>query len=218
LGIVALNENGYAEVGVREFENGSKITLQPWGRIEGVLRIGARLGTNEEVSLAVFGRIESIFHNSPAYRAVTDREGKFVFTDVPPVVCGVSHKGVGDQFTIMAGQTNRITVGGTGRPVIGKLLASMTARTGGTQWTNIALEAEPGDRGSIPALIAPDGTFRMEDVKAGTWASNSSAWLAGRLSSPKCPAAAAMSRWTWGRWNPSWSIPRKLAKRCRRST
>jgi len=169
LGIVALNENGYAEVGVREFENGSKITLQPWGRIEGVLRIGARLGTNEEVSLAVFGRIESIFHNSPAYRAVTDREGKFVFTDVPPVVCGVSHKGVGDQFTIMAGQTNRITVGGTGRPVIGKLLASMTARTGGKQWTNIALEAEPGDRGSIPALIAPDGTFRMEDVKAGTW-------------------------------------------------
>src|ERR1019366_7953630 len=39
-GIVAVNENGYAELGIQEFVNGSKIVLQPWGRIDGVLRIG----------------------------------------------------------------------------------------------------------------------------------------------------------------------------------
>ena len=49
-GIVAVSENGYAELGIQEFVNGSKIVLQPWGRIEGVLHIGTRIGTNEAVS------------------------------------------------------------------------------------------------------------------------------------------------------------------------
>src|SRR5664279_2744777 len=107
-GIVAVSENGYAELGIQEFVNGSKIVLQPWGRIEGVLRIGTRLGTNEEVRLGVFGGEHSIFHNSSVYSAVTDGDGKFVFTYVPPGVRGVSHSGIREKFVVKAGETNHI--------------------------------------------------------------------------------------------------------------
>jgi hypothetical protein len=173
-GIVAVSENGYAELGIQEFVNGSKIVLQPWGRIEGVLHIGTRIGTNEEVRLGVFGGEHSIFHNSSVYSAVTDDDGKFGFTYVPPGVRGISHKGIREKFVVKPGETNHIIVGGSGRAVIGKLSVPFEVGPEGTTDTSrpfagIILEYPAPDYGTIGGQISPDGTFRVDDVSAGTW-------------------------------------------------
>lgn len=173
-GIVSVDENGYAELGMQEFENGSNIKLQPWGRIEGVLRIGTRLGTNEQVTLGVFNSGRSIFHNSRSYTTVTDGGGKFVFTRVPPGVRGVSHGGIREKFVVKPGETNHIIVGGSGRAVIGKLAVAFAVGPEGTTdaskpFAGIRLEAPAPDYRAIGGQIAPDGKFRVDDVPAGTW-------------------------------------------------
>ena len=122
-GIVAVEESGYAEFRMDQFKNGSKIVLQPWGRVEGVLRVGSQPGANEELHLAVFDRpgsldSESIEFVSPALDAVADRDGKFVFTYVPPGAWRLLHAAVGDRIAVTAGETNRIAVGGAGRPLL----------------------------------------------------------------------------------------------------
>jgi len=178
LGIIAVSEFGYAKfdlntIGMQELDGGSKIVLQPWGRIEGVLRIGTRLGTNEEVTLVNFNE-NNIYHNSPAYNAVTDGAGKFVFTDVSPGLHGISHEGIREKFVVKAGEINHVTVGGSGRAVIGKLALPFTVSPEGTTDTSrpfagIILEAPAPDYHGIKGQIAPDGTFRVDDVPAGTW-------------------------------------------------
>ena len=173
-GVVAVSENGYAELEMHEFTNSLKIMLQPWGRIEGVLRIGTRLGTNEEVALGWFTNLLAVFHNSRSYRTVTDGDGRFVFAYVPPGVRGISHNGIREKFVVKPGETNHIIVGGSGRAVIGKLAVPFDVAPSGTSdaskpFAGIILEAPAPDFRAIAGQISPDGTFRVDDVSAGTW-------------------------------------------------
>jgi hypothetical protein len=47
--VIALNEEGYAQVSLEQLKSSLQITLQKWGRIEGTLRVGRHVGTNEQV-------------------------------------------------------------------------------------------------------------------------------------------------------------------------
>jgi hypothetical protein len=209
--IVAVHERGYVRVGLKEFENGSKIALQPWARIEGVLRLGTRPGTNEQVVLSAAPALGGLGLDLQAFQDRTDRDGKFVFTEVPPGTWLISH-GVeppwdGDPITVEAGKTNHVTIGGTGRPVIGNLLIpsavtnpparAIVAATGNmfvypdstTKWTshfvNVTLYG-PGHE--FAARMALDGTFRAEDVPAGTW------WLLAEIYSNPGGAAGGQNK------------------------
>jgi hypothetical protein len=90
---------------------------------------------------------------------------------------------------VKAGETNRVIIGGTGRPVIGKLLIPATLTNAPSQvsrppsgWyvkfsdpaTNrpFNYQVEPtlyGTNRQINAQMGLDGTFRVEDVTPGTW-------------------------------------------------
>ena len=47
--LVAVSDAGYADASSDEFAKSGKLVLQPWGQIEGGVRIGARLGSDQEV-------------------------------------------------------------------------------------------------------------------------------------------------------------------------
>ena len=200
--IVAMNEDGCTQIEKNDFENGSKIMLQQWARIEGVLRIGTGVGTNEQVVLGAPGA-SRFFFELDAFQDKTDRDGKFIFTCVPAGTWNISHGSEpfwdGEKVTVKVGETNHVIIGGTGRPVIGKLLIPatvtnpparvMVARSGWmfvfpdstTKWTshsiNVTLYANNREH---TAKMALDGTFRVEDVTPGTW------WLlANILNDPK---------------------------------
>ena len=48
--LIAVSDAGYADASSDEFAKSGKLVLQPWGRIEGGVRIGPRFGSNEEVA------------------------------------------------------------------------------------------------------------------------------------------------------------------------
>ncbi|HEY5232725.1 MAG TPA: hypothetical protein VIK35_04240 [Verrucomicrobiae bacterium] len=190
--IVAMNETGCTQVEKMDFENGSTITLQPWARIEGVLRVGTGVGTNQQVVLQSTGGARFSFELE-AFQDWTDRDGKFVFTCVPAGNWIISHSGEiiwsGANVTVKAGETNRVTIGGTGRPVIGRLQIPATVTNSpnfaslppsrpyvksSDSATNRSFNYQVestlyGTNRQINAKMNLDGTFRVEDVTPGKW-------------------------------------------------
>ncbi len=82
---------------------------------------------------------------------------------------------------VAPGETTRLTLGGTGRPIVGKAVVPAEL-AGRNDWLfssgyligkASAFEAGPGrsrpDRESYTFKVEPDGTFRIEDIAAGTY-------------------------------------------------
>lgn len=204
--VVATHEKGFAVAKVDQFPATVTLDLEPWGRIDGVLRVGSKPGANQRVTL------ESLV---PAYRppaldvrlsALADTEGKFSFPTVPPGEYRISHvpTGIpfGSQYTVAAvraGETAKVMLGGMGRPVIGHVvIAGLDSQP---DWSHVVHtlvlklpDAQVPSRADLEAYnawaqteegrnrlrsqrqygfrIEADGSFRVEDVQAGTYIMN----------------------------------------------
>ena len=134
--IIATHPKGYAETAFSNFVSGSTIKLQPWGTIEGTLKIGARPGTNESVLLSGEGGLQFNFED---FKAATDAQGRFSMATVPPGERRLVRLiPIGDRswshshaqnVTVKTGEVTTVTMGGDGRTVIGKLSLSDPSRT-----------------------------------------------------------------------------------------
>ena len=108
--VVAVNEDGFAQVSLDELKASPQIRLEKFGRIEGTLRVGHHLGTNEFVNVSAAtprwnrktirrtGQTNSVIeltnsnpavlqplmYDFQAFQARTDQNGKFVLAFVPP--------------------------------------------------------------------------------------------------------------------------------------
>jgi hypothetical protein len=132
--VVAVHRTGFAKVSPASDGQTLTLTLQPWGRISGTLRIGNRLGANERVTLASSGSFKEqrMFHYTQAYEALTDSQGQFILTFVPPGEHAVTrqiptgenswHSGIPAIIDVKPGETTVVTLGSTGRQVVGKII------------------------------------------------------------------------------------------------
>jgi len=139
---IVVDDAGFLETKVDGLAPAKEVRLQPWARVEGRLMIGARPGTNESVRLWP-AHVPHADHprSFPALglylRTTTDREGKFVFERVPPIPVEVYHEPkVRDsrtgtiamsqttKFSLKPGETRELTLGGKGRPVVGRLVVN----------------------------------------------------------------------------------------------
>ncbi len=132
-GLVVVHERGFAHVPLAKFEATPEITLEAWGRIEGTLHIGRRLGTNAQV---IVESDNMAFGNAPildaeAFQARTDDAGRFVITFVPPgerkiarmipIGNGSWQHSAPTTVTVKPGVVTQVSVGGTGVTVVGKV-------------------------------------------------------------------------------------------------
>ena len=107
------------------------ITLQPWGRVEGVYKIGSQLGKKQRFSLFHQGRSEGLNVEVIAgLDTTTDEKGVFVFERVIPGKVSISrtvqihprHGLISQEIPaidVKPGETTRLAIGGVGRPIIG---------------------------------------------------------------------------------------------------
>ena len=131
--LIVAHDRGFASITSDAFADSNEIRLQPWGRIEG--QVARDPGTGgRKISMSGLPN-PTWFLNKSEYRYETgyDADGRFVFERVP---AGWFEAGylirVGDSFwsvtcrtpvQVKPGQTAQVTLGGSGRPVVGKFVA-----------------------------------------------------------------------------------------------
>lgn len=131
--LVAVQEQGGVGFSTMdEFRASGRITLEPWGRVEGRLQVGRNPGADEIVSLEPLIREGVLSLISFRNMAITDNEGRFSFERVPPgeyrlirvlrlSTLGGEQRSTLDPVVVRPGTTAEVRVGGTGRAVIGSV-------------------------------------------------------------------------------------------------
>jgi len=131
--LVVLHAAGYAAPAREAWEKSKDIQLVPWGRIEGKLMIGPKPGAGQTVVVNVQ---DSSAEGQPRLhhdiQATADRDGGFTFDRVPPGGVSVAHQvRVNESMRtcqayvrekVESGKTLRVTIGGTGRAVVGQVI------------------------------------------------------------------------------------------------
>ncbi len=206
---ISSHERGFVAVTVEQLKDSRILILQPWGRIEGSLKIGKSAGANQTVRLRSLNfdfvsRPPEILITSMAAR--TDNEGGFAFPTLPPGDYWI--EGPGGQAasaTVRSGETVLVKLGGSGRPLTGTFVISGTDQQ--PDWSRvrpilaarrpevpmpdrndkIAMRAwrrtEEGKNWlrtarNYPITVAADGSFRAEDIPAGTYTLSTSITIA----------------------------------------
>ena len=133
--VVVLHDRGFAEqVSDSKPSTVFSLTVRSWGRIEGTLRIGSRPGAGQSLSLTYEQHGDT--PNAVPWWAGTgssDTSGAFAFERVMPGEVSISRtiqlrpmttsNSHSVRVDVTSGETVRAVIGGTGRPVVGKVTA-----------------------------------------------------------------------------------------------
>lgn len=188
--LVAMNDDGLAILKDTEFAASNELKLEAWGRVEGVIRVGAHPAPGETVRL---------FHrrggsgNAPQpyfdYTAKTDDDGRYVIERVAPGEAYVAREvrrsnrltayTHNSRAEVKPGRTAEVDIGGTGRPVIGRVITPGLASEGRIFWLSglkardATQRAEATEQRPSPTqyalIVEPDGSFRVDDIPAGEY-------------------------------------------------
>ena len=206
--ILAVHDSGCAVVPALPGTN-LVLHLEPWGSIEGTVYVGSLPAAGETLDVG----FESAAYASDRPRlkfdllTKSDRDGRFRFERVPPgnhtVFRHISPHGdepgpvgfsQGQPVTVRQGETAQVTLGGKGRPVIGRFVLSHPLTNYNWKANLVALVQDKPElvpprmsqfHGSLAysrawqaydasiakyyLVLQPDGTFRVDDVLPGQY-------------------------------------------------
>lgn len=185
--LLAIHESGWAvESGAAK----SELTLSPWVRIDG----NARCGGTPLVDKRVQAFFPTLANENPAISisatATTDAQGDFRIDRAIPgtAIIGAlrERKGIWEKtyhsiaITVPAKGTARVTLGGAGAVVKGKVLIPEDQRAridfadsiGRLSISNVASTKDFAKYANYEFEIAPDGSFEAPDVAAGVYSLN----------------------------------------------
>jgi len=185
--IVVLCEQGCADVTAEQLPADSNIVIEPWGLVEGVLLIGSKFGIGEEIAVG-YGKYPEPNFPQVFYVCVTvtNANGYFVLDKLPRGKAHIAHRIKMGESThdshsipieVKAGQTVSVTIGGTGRPIIGKITlpADYNEPVDWNLSDNRVFLKQPQplvfEEGYFvyPFRIDANGTFIVEDVPSGQY-------------------------------------------------
>ena len=196
---------GYAEASLQDLTASPTIVLQPWGRVEGTLRIGGEPGIGQKIELSNwYWR----FGTNPCLQlhmeSQTDANGRFVFEGVPPGEREIWHSinlrpdKTGPSFSdgvviktgsgtammmrpwagpsqnmlvqVQPGQTTEVTLGGTGRTVVGRVHANDPSQPINWQMYPYTISSK---------VSRPDAPQRKDFASDAEYATAEDGWIAG---------------------------------------
>lgn len=137
-GLMIGHDAGFAWLTAGEFLDRPEIALEAWGRVTGEVRVGRQAAPAIEVVLVTAWSTRPLDESARLeYSIRSDDLGRFIFDRVPPRWFEVGYLiDTGPERTptslrpvlVRPGETHELTLGGSGRPVIGRF----TAPTGST--------------------------------------------------------------------------------------
>ena len=165
---------GYAHLKSEQGAIPETVTLTPWARIEGTFRVGTK--PVARVPLTIFSNVspsygEGVPNIFTHHDTTTGKDGRYVFERVFPghgrinrrimltVNAGSAERtsSVRVPVDFVAGETISLDLGGTGRPVVGKLAAPVN-HTGEVLWAFAMVDAHR-------YLEPPAGMLSIEAVR-----------------------------------------------------
>jgi peroxiredoxin len=133
--VTIIHNAGFADLTVAELKAAPDVTLRPWGRIEGTLRIGQDPAPGREIRARIEFSGEDRLSVSHVCTTKTDASGRFVLDRVPPgkgFIGPYHEEKIGDfvrdvndwsaQIKVEPAERAVLQLGGQGRPVIGHLV------------------------------------------------------------------------------------------------
>jgi RNA polymerase sigma factor (sigma-70 family) len=133
--VVILAPGGYAQISSETLEKSTDIRVVPWGRVEGRVLAGTTPLANVAIyafeTAAPYGR-ETVRRQT---QTRTDSDGRFVFPRVAPGEIRLAQQDPATErfyrwtYSVAdAGKTTMITIGGTGRAVVGRFANPSTTQ------------------------------------------------------------------------------------------
>jgi thiol-disulfide isomerase/thioredoxin len=134
---VVANDQGFVLMQTRDFTNHPFMTVQPWGRVEGVRLnsgkpvVGVRMAYSLNIRYLVSQDQEYYLSDNFAVKdrvATTDQNGRFVFEHVPPVDVGIRESPrhlketlfcLRSGLEVKPAETSQITIATEGRSITG---------------------------------------------------------------------------------------------------
>jgi hypothetical protein len=130
--VVIVGDNGLAQRTIDELAAEPEVTLEPWGRIRGQVRVGTGVGARRLVGVV---GAEPDFRGEPVVsfsgRTLADAEGRFEMDRVAPghamvyrphwLADGTILRSDRQGVEVSSGGTAEVIVGGAGRPVVGRV-------------------------------------------------------------------------------------------------
>jgi peroxiredoxin len=130
--LIVAHDKGFASIGSDEFIDSNEIRLRPWGRIEGQLAKGRHASENKIWMAGSPNSTWFLHKRDYRYETVCDSDGHFVFEKVPAgwfeagYLIRIGEMGASitsrTPVEVEPGETAKITLGGSGRPVVGKFV------------------------------------------------------------------------------------------------
>lgn len=178
--VVVLHDTGFAQRTSEEFASGPDLTIKPWGRIDGTYHVGSKPGTGERLTLMRNEQGRSRALTQFTGHATVDPDGHFVFERVQDGPVSVARRvkqgpftsvyPLADPLNVSPGDTVRVAIGGTGRPVIGQLdIPAPIAGQVDWTWSEIHLVSDRSPRRTYVGEHTLSGGFRIEDVPPGDY-------------------------------------------------
>lgn len=162
--VAAISRQGFVSANVDAANRYVNLQLQPWGRIEGVLKLKTRPNAGREMVLTSIGA-EPGDHSGISlalmpYTAETDANGNFVFDQAPPGEYNLYiNEGVGHVFShqtriqIQGGAATKVQIPGDGATVTGRF--TLSDATQSVNWSRQLRFAALGTK--MPPPPAPPG-------------------------------------------------------------
>ncbi len=228
--VAVIADEGYGEADGDAIAKTGVVTVSAWGKIEGKMMIGSKPAANQQVSISSMDENQGPYDPQEprvymGINAQTDAAGNFSADRVPaghwslgrtiPLSANSSTTATLGMTEVKAGETVTVSLGGTGRPVVGKVILpgyfqthsdwqygfcqvntwnsgmnmmppmplivrmlseerqrewmrNWTKSDEGKAWQEKRMKAMANNR-NIPFTIASDGSFRIDDVPAGTY-------------------------------------------------
>ncbi len=198
--LLVLHDLGYAEVSQAAFAQSSEIRLVRWARVEGILRIGSGPGAAKELGMYIDRpREDDVPRAYFSFDATSDADGRFTFERVLPGKArvyrtirfavrdsgGSSSTGSHEiRVELLPGETARVELGGTGRPIEGRAIlppgeqesinwnfayGRLSPNGAGLLRLLPGISKEQEERSTYAFNFQSDGTFRCDDVPGGTY-------------------------------------------------
>ncbi|MHB1557650.1 MAG: sigma-70 family RNA polymerase sigma factor [Isosphaeraceae bacterium] len=174
-GVLVVHSSGFGRKSPEDLARSSGITLERFGRIEGILRVGAGIGARQPIHMDLeCGADPSDSWRFVQYDTETDAHGRFTIENVIPGEATIYRLSAplpeGIRLNMMPivdvvpGETSHVELGGRGRPVTGRITVPANAASR----VNLAV-AQGGLLASPPDEAFPKGFKTWDPPKQRAW-------------------------------------------------